>query len=178
MLNTPRGGQKELKIRGAFATKRSRRKGPASLSFGSLRRLSIRWDNSPTVWLQRDQVRLRHGAGALTGDCEPWQRARDKFRASFGGEPKKSGGRQGGYSINPEKSVVFFCVFVFEYTGVFHIISKFCKVFAFLKIIFFSNEGEISYFFSVISHPLVGHDMPVQVFISSERDGAPQILQK
>lgn len=58
----------------------------------------------------------------------------------------KSGGRQGGYSINPEKSVVFFCVFVFEYTGGFHIISKFCKVFAFLKIIFFSNKGEISYF--------------------------------
>ena len=57
----------------------------------------------------------------------------------------KDGGRQGGYSVKPEKFVVFFCVFVFEYTGFFHIISKFCKGFAFLENFFFSNQGEISY---------------------------------
>lgn len=40
----------------------------------------------------------------------------------------KGGGWQGGFIVNSEKFVVFFCVFVFESTSFFHIISRFCKI--------------------------------------------------
>lgn len=56
------------------------------------------------------------------------------------------GGRQGGYVVNPEKFVVFFCVFVFEYTGFFPCDFQVLQSFCISEIIFFPVKGKFHIF--------------------------------
>lgn len=72
-------GERELQTREVFATECSCRRGPASLCFGSQQHDCIRWEKSPTLWLQRDPALHRQrgspGGEQGTSSAIPQRRA-------------------------------------------------------------------------------------------------------
>lgn len=114
-------------------------------SFGSPRHLSIRWDNSPTVWLGKTQ-RISYAVQEHGHEAVSLGRELGTSVEHPSGTGLKVGGREEGYRVNSDRFVIFLCVCL----NILHLFpvsfAVFCKVFVFLNFSF-SKEGKIAYFF-------------------------------
>lgn len=115
-------------------------------SFGSPRHLSIRWDNSPTVWLGKTQ-RISYAVQEHGHEAVSLGRELGTSVEHHSGTGLKVGGREEGYRVNSDRFVILLCVFLSEHTASFScIICSFLQSFC-ISQFFFSKEGKIAYFF-------------------------------